>query len=44
MSNVIEKTGKTVDEAIAAAAEELGVSEDELDVEILETPTKRLFG
>ena len=44
MSNVIEKTGKTVDEAIAAAAEELGVSKDELDVEILETPTKRLFG
>lgn len=44
MANVIEKTGKTVDEAIAAAAEELGVSEDDLDVEILETPTKRLFG
>ena len=44
MANVIEKTGKTVDEAIAAAAEELGVDKDELDVEILETPTKRLFG
>ena len=44
MANVIEKTGKTVDEAIAAAAEELGVDKDELDVEILEMPTKRLFG
>ena len=44
MANVIEKTGKTVDEAIAAAAEELGVDKDELDVEILEVPTKRLFG
>ena len=44
MANVIERTGKTVDEAIAAAAEELGVDKDKLDVEILEVPTKRLFG
>lgn len=44
MANVIERTGKTIDEAIAAAAEELGVNKDELDIEILETPTKRLFG
>jgi len=44
MANVIERTGKTIDEAIAAAAEELGVDKDELDIEILETPTKRLFG
>ena len=41
---VIEKTGKTVDEAIAAAVAELGVARDELEIEILETPTKRLFG
>lgn len=44
MANVIERTGKTVEDAIAAAAEELGVSKDELEVEVLETPTKRLFG
>ena len=44
MANVIEKTGKTVDEAIQAAAEELGVAANELEVEILETPAKRLFG
>ena len=44
MANVIEKTGKTVDEAIAAAARELGIDKDELEIEILETPTKRLFG
>ena len=44
MANVIEKTGKTVEEAIQAAVEELGVKESELDIEILETPTKRLFG
>ncbi|MBQ3452238.1 MAG: protein jag [Selenomonadaceae bacterium] len=41
---VIEKTGKTVEEAIAAAVVELGVAEDKLEIEILETPTKRLFG
>lgn len=44
MANVIEKTGKTVEEAIQAAVEELGVKESELDIEILETPMKRLFG
>lgn len=44
MATVIEKTGKTVEEAIQAAAEELGVAESELEIKILETPTKRLFG
>ena len=44
MAKVIEKTGKTVDEAIQAAVAELGVAESELDIEILETPSKRLFG
>ena len=44
MANVIEKTGKTIEEAIQAAAEELGVTVNELEVEVLETPTKRLFG
>ena len=44
MANVIEMTGKTVDEAIQAAAEMLGVSAAQLDVEVLERPAKRLFG
>lgn len=44
MTNVIEKTGKTIEEAIQAAADELGVKESDLEIEILETPTKRLFG
>ena len=44
MATVIEKTGKTIEEAIQAAVAELGVSESELEVEVLETPTKRLFG
>lgn len=44
MAKVIEKTGKTIEEAIQAAADELGVAQSELEVEVLETPTRRLFG
>lgn len=39
----VEVTGKTLDEARAAAAQQLGVSEEELSVEVLEEPRK-LFG
>ena len=44
MTRVIEKTGKTVEEAIQAAVAELGVAKSELEVEVLETPTKKFFG
>ena len=44
MATVIEKTGKTIDDAIQAAVAQLGVSLDELEIEVLERPTKRLFG
>lgn len=44
MANVIEKTGKTIEEAVQAAAEELGVAVSELEVEVLETPAKRFLG
>jgi len=44
MANMIEMTGKTIEEAIHAAAVKLGVSEGDLSVEVLETPSKRLFG
>lgn len=44
MANVIEKTGKTVEEAIQAAIDALGVPEDQVDIEVLELPAKRLFG
>ncbi len=44
MANVIEKTGKTIEEAIQAAVAELGVAESELDIEILEEPSKKFLG
>ena len=44
MANVIEKTGKTIDEAIQAAAAELGVAQSELDIEVLEEPSKKFLG
>lgn len=40
----IIKTGKTVDEAVEAACKELGLSRDDVSVEILEMPQKKLFG
>lgn len=44
MSYCIEKTGKTVQEAIAAALSELNLSEEEVDIEILDEGTKGIFG
>ncbi|MCR5833665.1 MAG: protein jag [Selenomonadaceae bacterium] len=44
MAKTIEKTGKTINEAIQAAVDELGVAERDLIVEVLETPTKKFFG
>ena len=41
---VIEKTGKTVDEAVNAALAELGVRRERVEVEVLENPSKILFG
>jgi len=44
MSNSVEKTGKTVEEAVKIALEELNVSKENVDIEILEEPTKGLLG
>ena len=40
----VETTGKTVDEAISLALDQLGVSRDEADVEVLDEPKSGLFG
>jgi spoIIIJ-associated protein len=44
MPIVIEREGKTVSEAIINACEELGVSRDEIDVEVLEEGSKGVLG
>lgn len=44
MAKVIEKTGKTIEEAILAATAELGVERDDLEIEILEEPSKKFLG
>lgn len=42
--NTVEKTGKTIDEAIELALTELEVTRDRIDYEVLEAPSKGLFG
>lgn len=44
MPVVIEKEGKTVSEATISACEELGVSRDDVDVEVLQEGSKGVFG
>ncbi|MFZ5649114.1 MAG: RNA-binding cell elongation regulator Jag/EloR [Bacillota bacterium] len=41
---VVEKTARTVDDAIDQAIAELGISREEIDVEILDQPSKGFFG
>ncbi|MBP2634809.1 MAG: hypothetical protein H6Q72_716 [Firmicutes bacterium] len=42
--NTVETTGKTIDEAIELALAELDVTRDRIDYEVLEVPSKGLFG
>ncbi len=44
MARMIEKTGKTIEEAIRAAVAELGVEESQLEIEVLEEPSKKFLG
>jgi spoIIIJ-associated protein len=44
MGKVLEKTGKTVQEAINSALEELGADREDVDVEVIDEGTKGLFG
>ncbi|WP_242836805.1 Jag N-terminal domain-containing protein [Desulfotomaculum nigrificans] len=41
---VVEKVGKTIDEAIELGLQELGVLRDEVIIEVIEEPSKGLFG
>jgi spoIIIJ-associated protein len=40
----VETTGRTVEEAVEASLEELGVGQDDVEIEILEEPNRGLFG
>lgn len=44
MADTLIKTGKTVEAALNAALEELGVGESDVDYDVLEQPSKGLFG
>ena len=44
MVNFVEKTGKTVQEAIDLALEDLQCSRDNVDIEVIEEGTKGIFG
>ena len=42
--NTVETTGKTIEEAIELALAELNVTRDRIDYEVVEVPSKGLFG
>ena len=44
MATTIEKSGKNVEEALKAALAELGAGENDVDVEVLENPSKGFLG
>lgn len=44
MAQVVEKTGKTVQEAISLALEELGADESDVEIEVIEEGSKGIFG
>jgi spoIIIJ-associated protein len=44
MANSVEKTGKTIQEAIRAALDELRADESDVDIEVLEEGNKGIFG
>ena len=44
MAQVVEITGKTVAEALASAVKQLGCTENDVDYEVLEAPSKGFLG
>lgn len=41
---IVEKTGKTIDSAVQAALTELEAKKEDVEIEVLEEPSKGLFG
>jgi len=44
MAYIVEKTGKTIQEAISLALDELNVDEDSVDIEVVDEGSKGIFG
>lgn len=44
MSHIVEKTAKTVQEAINLALEELGAQRDDVEIQVIDEGTKGIFG
>ena len=44
MAKSIEKTGKTIEEAVELALKELDASKENVEIEVLEEPAKGLLG
>ena len=44
MASVVEATGKSVADALSSALRQLGCTEDEVDYEVLEAPSKGFLG
>ena len=42
--DAIQKTGKTVDEAVALALGELGITKDEAEIEVIEEGSRGFLG
>ena len=42
--SIVEKTGKTVDEALQEALAELNLTREQVDVEIIDEPKKAILG
>ncbi|MBQ9442366.1 MAG: protein jag [Selenomonadaceae bacterium] len=44
MATIIEKSGKTVEDALQAALDELKANTEDVEMEVLESPSKGIFG